>query len=91
MKTLGYVVLICSILWLVLAGLYDLLWLMQPVAVPPRCLWWVMRLPLSRPHTLLGFPVSWPLLAGMTGVMIGSGLSAYADRKTKLLREGSEA
>jgi hypothetical protein len=91
MKTLGYILLTCSILWLVLGGLHDLLWLVQLIASPPRYLWWIMRLPLPRPHSLFGLAASWPLLVGIIGVMIATGLNAHADRKTKQRKGGSEA
>jgi hypothetical protein len=91
MKILGYIVLTCSILWMILVGLHDLFWLVRPVVVPSRWLWWVIRLPMPRPHSVFGLAITWPLLVGIVGVMIGTGLNAYADRKTKQRKEGSEA
>jgi len=91
MKTLGYSILACSVLWLVLVGLYDILWLMRPVVGPSRYLLWVMGLPLPRPHSIFGFAITWPLLVGIIGIMIGTGLNAYAGRMTKQRKEGSEA
>ncbi|MBK9990937.1 MAG: hypothetical protein IPP19_09445 [Verrucomicrobia bacterium] len=91
MKTLGYSILTCSVLWLALVGLHDLLWLVRPVVVPSRYLWWVMRLPLPRPHSDSDFAVVWPLLVGIGGVMIATALNTYADRKMKQRKEGSEA
>lgn len=90
MKFLSHVVFVLSLLWLALVGLHHFLWLYRQFALPPRSLWWLMRLPLPRQNAD-GMSFLWPILIGFVGVVGASAWHAHLVRKEKQRKEGSEA